>query len=134
MEPLAVMCTAMQSQDSIDWGFHCPIIDRLFKLLERVDDLKYCEVLKQSVLKSVRTRFPEYKCAYNLVATALHPAFKKSYITSNISGVDIEAVVDKIVLEMDLMDLSSPTTHQPSQESKMWIRSLHETFLSFTAH
>lgn len=110
MEPLALACTKMQSENSIDWGFQFPLINKLIKCIESVEGLKHCEPLKTSLLISMSKRFPEYKCIYNLVATALHPTFKKTYITDNIINVDIEEIVTKIVRELDLIDLEQQQT------------------------
>lgn len=107
MKPLSETCVFMQSESSIDWGFHCPLIDKLVKTLQSIMNLDFCEPLKQAVLAGIANRFDDYKCIKNLVATVLHPALKKSYVEKQIKNVDLDRVIEKIVLELDLMDYAA---------------------------
>jgi hypothetical protein len=49
MTPISDACTIMQSEQTIDWGYHCPLIDKTIKSVENINGLIYCEPLKEAI-------------------------------------------------------------------------------------
>lgn len=61
MKPIAEVCVSMQSESAIDWRFHLPLIDKLLKDIDKIENLKHCDPLKSAVLNSLRERFSDYQ-------------------------------------------------------------------------
>lgn len=91
----------MQDENFIAWGFHCPLLDKTFKSLQSINNLVHSVPLKDSLLDGLGKRFPDFKCARNVLATMIHPAFKKDYLVKNIEGVDVEAATETVIQLLD---------------------------------
>lgn len=117
MKPLANACLMMQSEKSIDWGYHCPLVEKTIKSLEAIENLTHCNPLKAAVLEGMAVRFKDFKCTRNLVATMLHPAFKYSYVASKFEDVHADDIVEKIVLDLDQTNADPPSTPQVSAQA-----------------
>lgn len=113
MKPLSEACTMMQDENCGAWGFHVPLIERTVKQLRGIENLVHCEPLKDALVFGTEKRFAGHKCLANLVATMLHPAFKRDYLAKNIEGIDIDLVVDKIVAALDIISTTDAASAPP---------------------
>lgn len=98
----------MQDENFIAWGFHCPLIAKTIKSIKNIGNLKHCIPLKDCLLEGMTKRFPDFNCTRNVLATMIHPAFKKDYVVKNLEGVDAEHVVNRIVQAMDRVATENP--------------------------
>lgn len=114
----------MQDENCLDWGFHCPLIDKTIKALEGVENLQHCGPLKEALVGGMLKRFEGYKCMKNLVATMLHPAFKKEYVCKNIEGISADLVIDKIVQALDRNTANNQNSGPPAASEFRQLRHL----------
>lgn len=104
----------MQSEFTADWGYHLPLIEKLLKDVSAIENLVVCAPLQKAVLTSLKERFSDYKSNRNAVATVLHPAFKRKYVAQNIEGIDLDVIIDKIIIELDMLDRQTPLESSPA--------------------
>jgi hypothetical protein len=56
MEPIAATCTLLQSDNSMFWGYYAPLIRKMQRSIEQLDQLKYCSPLKDALLFGIEKR------------------------------------------------------------------------------
>lgn len=91
------------------WGYQAPRIQTLLNKLGETNDLIWCEPLKLALISSIRDKFVNYLCPRDLVATLLHPRFKKALVEANFPTANITQLEHKIVHEMDRMQFHAPS-------------------------
>lgn len=107
---------------------HCNMIHKTLKSLTGVTNLMHCEPLKASLIFAVNNRFSDYDCNRNVLATMLHPAFKRDYVVKNIQSADVELVVSRILYAMEQIPTITQGSADPSSTQSEKLRHLSMFF------
>lgn len=114
-KPIAITCKILQDNKKLYWGYHAPVVRSLITNISNIPELKFCDPLKNAIHQSILKRFEGYDSDENLVATLVHPKFKRDYIKEKFPEVEIERL-ENIVLE-SLKDHESTPSFDLSEES-----------------
>ncbi|XP_065315273.1 uncharacterized protein LOC135924151 [Gordionus sp. m RMFG-2023] len=76
MQYVAASLKILEGQDNMSMGYYVPTLSILIIKLKRINNLKFCQPLIESMLKSIEKRFPDLYDDDNVIAAIVHPSFK----------------------------------------------------------
>ncbi|XP_065317422.1 uncharacterized protein LOC135925831 [Gordionus sp. m RMFG-2023] len=76
MQYVAASLKILEVQDNMRMGYYVPTLSILITKLKRINNLKFCQPLVESMLKGIEKRFPDLYDDDNVIAAIVHPSFK----------------------------------------------------------
>lgn len=148
MKPLQTTCVWFQSEKAMFWGSYAPFLQKMEEEVKSFTDLVFCEPLKLSILTckfiffiknkdnkcinynyflAISRRFHGYGSNHNLMATMLHPTFKRKYVEKKFPHANV-AMIEKRILDELNVQKDEETNTQKSKKTP-----IDDNFIKFFA-